>query len=82
MPMPRQFRDRMVCLKADFEQYVIDIEWWNNNRTDAPPMDCEPERIAIAVCAEALLAFDQGDDKRFRELSTRLVQIARSALTE
>lgn len=82
MAMPQRFRDRMVRMKGKFEQFIRDVEWWNKNRTDAPPMDCEPERVAVSVCDQALAAFDAGDDPRFSELTKELELVARSALEE
>lgn len=40
----------------DAEQFIRDVEWWNNNRTECEPMDCEPERV---LRAETIKSRDQ-----------------------
>jgi len=42
---------------------IIAIEWWNANRTDQPPLDCETDRVAVKLARDAMAAFLKGDRK-------------------
>lgn len=56
---------RLEQIIADAEQLVRDVEWWNRNRTDAPPMDCEPERVMLPMARACLASWDPNDTGEF-----------------
>lgn len=38
-------------MKADAQQFINDVEYWNKTRTDAEPFDCEIEKVFLADMA-------------------------------
>jgi len=38
------------------EQLIRDIDWWNTHRIDAPPIDCESDRVRLSLATRALAA--------------------------
>lgn len=54
-------RRRLQKILDDAHQFVVDVEWWNANRTDAAPMDCEPERVIRELARKAIVNWDRGD---------------------
>lgn len=78
MKMPaEEFHRRAVrtCRKllTEFRQMVTDVESWNENRPECPPMDCEPERVGIPKLEAALAAYEAEEFDRanriFKEFS-------------
>lgn len=63
-------RQRCVKIVRDCEQLIRDVEWWNRHRTDAPPMDCEPERVLLPVARKCLAAWAAkiSPDARFSKI--------------
>ncbi len=76
-------RIRMRLLKAieETEQDIRDMEWWNTNRPEAPPMDCEPERIHVHLAKQALAAFDAGNSQEAERLAGEMVRNLIKAVT-
>lgn len=68
-------RTRCARIVRECEQMIRDVEWWNRNRLDAPPLDCEPERVLLPVARACLAAWDVGDIMKVKALSTRMVEI-------
>lgn len=70
---------RFAWVVANCEQFIRDIEWWNKNRTDAPPMDCEAERamLAIARKMEATTSLEE-----YTRLSKQLLEVAKRSVAE
>jgi hypothetical protein len=79
---PMHPRKRCVRIIRECEQFIRDVEWWNANRTDAPPMDCEPERVLLPVARACRAAWDAGDSVRAGELSARMLEIAKAGARE
>jgi len=69
-------RARCAKIVRECEQFIRDVEWWNANRTDAPPMDCEPERVLLPVARACLAAWDVGDADKAARLAARMADIA------
>jgi hypothetical protein len=40
---------RFAKVKREMQQLINDVQWWNENRTDADPMDCEPEQVFLSL---------------------------------
>lgn len=76
---PMHPRDRCAKIVRDCEQLIRDVEWWNNNRLDAPPMDCEPERVLLPIARACLSAWDANDLKKVAILASRMVEISGDA---
>lgn len=70
---------RLTKIIRDTRSFIATIEWWNTNRTDAEPMDCEPERLLLAV-AEKLDA--ETDPAKCEVLSGEMVRLANRAVDE
>lgn len=68
---------RLTKIIRDTRIFIATIEWWNTNRTDAEPMDCEPERLLLAV-AEKLDA--ETDPAKYEVLSGEMVRLANRAV--
>jgi hypothetical protein len=68
-------RKRCAKIVRECEQFIRDVEWWNANRTDAPPMDCETQRVLLPIARECLEAWDAGDMARVGTLSGRMLDV-------
>jgi hypothetical protein len=79
---PRDPRISLRKLIRECEQLIIDVEWWNENRTDCPPMDCESSRIMLSMAKPCLEAFDRGDMAECRRLSNALKNYGESVKDE
>ncbi len=73
---PMHPRDRCARIVRDCEQTIRDVQSWNDNRADAPPMDCEFERVLLPVARACLAAWDRGDSILAQILSARMVAIS------
>jgi hypothetical protein len=75
-PLPQRFRRRLVRMVRDLEQTIRDIESWNENRTDAEPIDCGCDRVMLAKARQTLAAFDRGDWDEHARLAGELAETA------
>ena len=48
------------CRKTivECEELIDDILWWNNNRHDEEPMDCEEDRVMLHWLKKVLKEFE------------------------
>ncbi len=69
-----QLRERAIRIRDESEQMVRDVEWWNNNCTDQPPMDCEPERVLARMADDQVAAIDRDDRDEMDRLSKAMVE--------
>jgi hypothetical protein len=57
--------DRLRCnysrILAECEQAIIDIDSWNANRTEHPPLDGEWFKVTAAGLRKCLAALDRGE---------------------
>lgn len=60
----------------DLEVQIATVGWWNQHRTDAPPMDCESERVMLPVARACLAALEAGDRPLAQKLSDKMVELA------
>lgn len=75
----RNLRRTMRKIIAETEQLRRDIEWWNENRTDAAPFDVGGCIIAVKLAKE-ILDLVERDQYLPREKMLRLQeQLARNA---
>jgi hypothetical protein len=63
----------------DCREGIAAVEWWNKHRTDAEPMDCEPERLMLRL-AERLWA--ETNLQRCVELAAELRRVAELSVDE
>jgi len=61
-------RHRLQRIIRESEQFIADVQSWNDNHQDAEPFDCEPERIIVDLARRALTAFESGDRPVFMAL--------------
>ena len=54
-------RDRLKKIIDETSQLIIDIQWWNNNRLDVAPFDCEVEQVLLGIARKAASQWDAGD---------------------
>lgn len=73
---PMHPQKRCAKIVHECEQMILDAEWWNNNRLDAEPMDCEPERVLLPIARKCLAAWDAGDRAEISRLSALMVEVA------
>lgn len=52
---------RLRRLLRETEQLRNDLDWWNENRTEHPPFDCEGEKVAIPMLKE-MIALVEADE--------------------
>jgi hypothetical protein len=72
----RRIRRELLTVIRETGQMIRDIEWWNTNRTDVPPMDCEPERVMLQIARQCLAAVDAGDGPESERLADLLAEVA------
>jgi glucose dehydrogenase len=58
------------------EEMIATVEYWNRNRTDCEPLDCETERVILSVARACLVAIDADDLPEVQRLSDKLLDIA------
>lgn len=61
-PVPQDVLRRRIIRRArklyrESDQSIRDIAWWNENRTDAPPLDPEPFIVQRARALRVLKDF-------------------------
>jgi len=74
-PLPIRFRKRLLRIIRDCQQIVNDIEWWNDNRLDAEPIDCEIEKVLVHMGTKAVTAYDAGDWDEHARLSREMTEV-------
>ena len=56
-------RQRMManCRKIidECDQIILDVLWWNDNRTDEEPMDCEWDRVTKSKIQKVLAQLER-----------------------
>ncbi len=57
----RRIMRRLRCIVRELEENISTIEWWNANRTDTRPIDCEGDRVLLAVTRRLLMALKSGN---------------------
>jgi hypothetical protein len=73
---PMHPRKRLLKVIRQTSQVITDIESWNDNRPDAPPIDCEADRVMLAKARAALAAWDSG---KGRAIDAAFGELLRSA---
>lgn len=58
---------------AEYEQIARDIAWWNEYRTDAPPMDNGGD-LVVAHLGREMIACVEADRPIPRELNNRWIE--------
>ena len=54
-------RRRLRNIIRDTSQLIIDIQWWNDNRTEEKPFDCESLQVRLNLAETAAKQWDAGD---------------------
>ena len=67
-----RIRKRLKKLIRDSDQFIVDVEWWNNTRTEHPPFDCEPSKLTLHWARGALDALNRGDRKAMNQFIDNL----------
>ncbi len=75
-------RASLVKIIGEAEQSVRDCMYWNNNRPDEEPMDCEDFRIAARLGRQALAEFDAGNLDRHSELVSQMCEHMTKAVAD
>lgn len=65
---------------GELEQFIRDTEWWNANRTDSDPMDCEGEKLLLHEARLDLECLLRGDTIQSAVHSKRMIDIARESI--
>lgn len=73
-----RIRRNGLKLIAELEQVIRDIQWWNRNRTDCPPFDCEWAIIAKSLAQQAQEAWERGDTIESGRITARMVAVMQS----
>lgn len=80
--MTDSMRKRLLKIIAECEDYIRTVEWWNTNRTDAPPFDCEPERILLKHSQECLEAMNRREPQECQRLAALMLESAQNAVRD
>lgn len=71
---------RLRKIIREREDMIATVEWWNKNRTDAPPMDCEPERVMLKKARECRAAW--GDRDKYARIAGEMAEYATRAMRD
>lgn len=85
--MTREQQKAELLRRSDYiidevAQMIRDVEWWNNNRLDAPPMDCEPERLLLCLLKKQRAAFAAEDLELQAALKIELDELAKTSFAD
>lgn len=69
-------RKRLQRILDETGKFITDVESWNENRTDAPPIDCEPERVLNQLARKAAAEWDDGNREAAGRTMAELSQYA------
>ena len=72
MKFPKHIRRRAIEIVRAFKENIITAESWNDNHPDQRPLDCEPDRVALAKTNGLIAAIDAGDKDRASLLAEEL----------
>lgn len=71
-----QLRNRIIKrlqkMRTELQQTIVDKEWWNENRADAPPFDLGWDRVMLKLTTEAVEAWESGDYDKANRLQERM----------
>lgn len=76
-PTAVSLRKDLQRIARNCREQIAVVEWWNRNRADAEPMDCEPERVILRMAIEAMKKFDPPGLKEFTAACKPLWDYAR-----
>ncbi len=82
MSIPPDGPAKLRRIRAKTAQLVRDLEYWNEQRHDAPPFDVGAERAIIRLCDAALQAAERGDGAEYGRLAVELAEQAQRAVAE
>jgi hypothetical protein len=65
---------RLLLIIRSLKQIISDVESWNDNNSEHPPLDTECDRLAL-LAAEELLAIPPSDwnSKKFKDAYEKLL---------
>lgn len=59
-------RKRVQKIIDECNQMIIDVHWWNNNRLEEQPLDCEQEKVILSLANNAASLWDAGNIESFQ----------------
>lgn len=77
---PEIFARRLRKMIRGFEQIIIDVESWNENRPDEPPLDCEVERVMLTLAKQARDAIINHDPVKAAKIMGRMLEYGERVL--
>ncbi len=69
-------RKRLQIIINNCRQKVIAVQSWNDNRPDAKPLDCEPERVLLRLAVDAAALWDEGKMDEAQQAISKIVNTA------
>ena len=66
---------RLRRIVAEYQQIIVDIEWWNEHRTDAPPFDVGNDRLCLRAARHALACLRSDDRDGFNKYWAELISL-------
>ena len=72
---------RLERLRSELSQTIVDKQWWNNNRLDAPPFDIGWDLMMRDLTTKELAAWAADDFDAARALSQEAMQLFENGRT-
>ena len=54
-------RRRLQKIIDETSQLIRDVQWWNDNRLDAEPIDCEVDQMRLRLAKRVATQWDAGN---------------------
>jgi hypothetical protein len=64
----RRCAHRLGRIIVQLKGIIADVEYWNSLHPAERPLDCETDRVALAIASKAKAALLAGDDGGFNRL--------------
>ena len=74
-----RMRKKIVATRANVAQMVTDCESWNDNRLDAPPIDCGAEKVLLQLFDQLIAALDRDGMTEFDRLTELTLEQSKRA---
>lgn len=79
--IPPDGPSKLRQIKRDAELFIRDAQWWNTNRPDAAPMDCEDCRVIVALASKGLEAAERNDGDEYSRIATQIASVGEQCIT-
>lgn len=77
--LDRRIHRRLDKLIRNTREFIATVEWWNDNRTDCEPLDCEDQKILLQLAIQNKEARTAGRFDECERLGKEMVAVMETA---